>query len=1021
MKLATFFIRLAGCLILCCGTDQVFAQTNFWQRTNGPEGGNVFAVAVNEAGHIFIGTNGGLFRSTNNGETWTLTSLTNSGVTTIFISSEGYILAGADGKGLFRSMDNGESWRPINNGLTSFGISDIAMNSAGDFFAGTNSGVCFGGNCSFGMFRSTDNGQSWKKFNTGLTDPVIHAVVISPITQDIFVGVNDGVYRGVNNGESWEITGLDSVFVPEIAVNSAGHLFAITNKIGVFRSTDNGETWSQLTKDLPNRRLSVLALNHDGHIFTGETFSGLFRSSDNGESWSPIGLANRAVDALGFNQGGHLFAGMEREDGMLRSTDDGKTWQPINTGLIAVFVNALAISSKISGSVFAGTSSNGVARSINNGENWSETNNGLVLQNSHVYSMAAHKNGDIFVGGVDNISYSTNNGESWSRTGFRDGFAQALAINNSNGHIFAGSNSAVHRSENNGQTWKRINLPSGSSFTSVSSLVIHPNGQVFAGTARDGVFRSSDNGDTWTQINNGLTNKEINALLVINNGHILAGPRFGGVFRSMDGGENWSVSGLPGTNILALAINSQGSIFAGTSDKGVFRSADNGKTWSESNAGLLHTIVSDLAIDNTGYIFAATLGGSVYRSVKTTIIAQSPSAPTLALPLDGVVNQPTNLILSWNLSPGADTHRLQVATSADFTTTIFDDSTLTTVSQRIGPLATNTTHYWRVRAKNIAGNSAWSSVRRFTTAVPPPAIPTLAAPANGAVNQPISITLSWNSATNTETYRLQISTSLNFSTTVVDDSTLATTSRQVGPLANNVTYYWRVRAKNAGGTSGYSAIRRFTTIIALPGQVVLLSPTPAAVLPSGNVKFTWRPSQPAINRYWFEIAADSSMANSVIDSTLKAADTTKVVLQLLDKKTYWWRVRAGNVAGWGPFSEQRRFQIDVPVSVEETQEIPTDFNLGQNHPNPFSANGTFGNPSTTIKYDLPKQVEVKLEIFDLMGRRVRTLVNQRQQAGGYVITWDGRNEQGQQVASGTFIYQLRAGTFTQRRRMALVR
>jgi len=215
-----------------------------------------------------------------------------------------------------------------------------------------------------------------------------------------------------------------------------------------------------------------------------------------------------------------------------------------------------------------------------------------------------------------------------------------------------------------------------------------------------------------------------------------------------------------------------------------------------------------------------------------------------------------------------------------------------------------------------------------------------------------------------------------------------------------------------------------TPPLALPSQVALLSPSHTAVLPSSNVKFTWRQSQPAISRYGFEIATDSSMANSVKDSTLKTADTTKVVLQLLNKQTYWWRVRAGNAAGWGPYSEQRRFRIDVPVSVEAPKDnpIPTEFSLLQNHPNPF-------NPSTTIKYDLPQQAEVKLEIFNLLGRHVRTLVSQTQQAGRYAITWDGRNEQGQALASGVYLYQLHVadpvkggtGTFVQTRRMALVR
>jgi flagellar hook assembly protein FlgD len=64
---------------------------------------------------------------------------------------------------------------------------------------------------------------------------------------------------------------------------------------------------------------------------------------------------------------------------------------------------------------------------------------------------------------------------------------------------------------------------------------------------------------------------------------------------------------------------------------------------------------------------------------------------------------------------------------------------------------------------------------------------------------------------------------------------------------------------------------------------------------------------------------------------------------------------------------------------------------------------------------------VKLEVFDLMGRRVRTPVNQSQQAGSYAITLDGRNERGEAVSSGVYLYQLRAGEFVQARRMALVR
>jgi uncharacterized delta-60 repeat protein len=96
------------------------------------------------------------------------------------------------------------------------------------------------------------------------------------------------------------------------------------------------------------------------------------------------------------------------------------------------------------------------------------------------------------------------------------------------------------------------------------------------------------------------------------------------------------------------------------------------------------------------------------------------------------------------------------------------------------------------------------------------------------------------------------------------------------------------------------------------------------------------------------------------------------------------------------------------------ESAPSAFALYAPSPNPF-------NPSTTLRYDLPQQVEVKFMVFDMLGRQVRTLVNQTQPAGRYAVIWDGRNEQGQPVASGTFLYRLHAGNFVKTLRMALVR
>jgi aminopeptidase N len=89
--------------------------------------------------------------------------------------------------------------------------------------------------------------------------------------------------------------------------------------------------------------------------------------------------------------------------------------------------------------------------------------------------------------------------------------------------------------------------------------------------------------------------------------------------------------------------------------------------------------------------------------------------------------------------------------------------------------------------------------------------PTLISPAPGAINQPISPRLVWNQAVSAATYRLQLATDAGFTAIVLDDSTITDTSRLVGPLASITEYFWRVNARNGGGTTAYSTPSNFTT------------------------------------------------------------------------------------------------------------------------------------------------------------------------------------------------------------------
>ena len=88
--------------------------------------------------------------------------------------------------------------------------------------------------------------------------------------------------------------------------------------------------------------------------------------------------------------------------------------------------------------------------------------------------------------------------------------------------------------------------------------------------------------------------------------------------------------------------------------------------------------------------------------------------------------------------------------------------------------------------------------------------------------------------------------------------------------------------------------------------------------------------------------------------------------------------------------------------------------LAQNVPNPF-------NPVTTIKFSIASDQQVRLVIYDVAGRRVRTLIDEHRRADIYKVTWDGRNDHGQRVASGVYFYRLEAPGFSQTRKMVLIR
>ena len=101
------------------------------------------------------------------------------------------------------------------------------------------------------------------------------------------------------------------------------------------------------------------------------------------------------------------------------------------------------------------------------------------------------------------------------------------------------------------------------------------------------------------------------------------------------------------------------------------------------------------------------------------------------------------------------------------------------------------------------------------------------------------------------------------------------------------------------------------------------------------------------------------------------------------------------------------------LTVEE-EFIPMQFTLRQNYPNPF-------NPITRLRYDLPENGHVNIIIYDMLGRQVKTLMDQTQNAGYKSIIWDATNDYGKPVSAGIYLYQIQAGEYMQTKKMVLLK
>jgi len=235
---------------------------------------------------LYAGTPSTLYRSDDDGDTWTNMKLTDGGV--LSLASDGTHLFVGTGNNVLRTTNGGELWifaDPVAGGRA---VTSLAVMSDGHggshLIAGTDS-------C--GIYRSTDAGDSWTPFKAGLGDTIITCLAVRDTV--LFAGTASGVFVTMLGSSTWSPAkdGLGDVPISCLAV-CGDTLLAGTHGVGIFRSTNSGASWTAANAGLTD--LDVFSLAVSGtKIFAGTWFGGLFLSENAAEHWTSHGANLRRV------------------------------------------------------------------------------------------------------------------------------------------------------------------------------------------------------------------------------------------------------------------------------------------------------------------------------------------------------------------------------------------------------------------------------------------------------------------------------------------------------------------------------------------------------------------------------------------------------------------------------------------------------------------------------------------------------------------------------------------------------
>ncbi len=279
-----------------------------------------------------------------------------------------------------------------------------------------------------------------------------------------------------------------------------------------------------------------------------------------------------------------------------------------------------------------------------------------------------------------------------------------------------------------------------------------------------------------------------------------------------------------------------------------------------------------------------------------------------------------------------------------------------------------------------------------------PNSPILLSPVSNMIKSNINATFVWSKIRNAAKYNFQLSSNSQFSTIIQSDSTLTDTTLSAKGLFEGQKYYWRIQTMNIAGTSPWSETRNFTTIISTPSNLKV------EMTAQKELKLQWSDNSANEDGYLIERKKSTNQNYSILDS-VKNGTPVYYDKTIEQGQTYNYRVAAFTIYAKSDYSNE----ATIIVTGVKNDKLPTEFSLSQNFPNPF-------NPATKIKFALPQSSQTKLTIYDVLGRAVQTLINQELKAGYHEINFNAND-----MAGGIYFYRIKAGNFTETKKLILLK